>query len=190
MSDNIENFIEDNRAKFDDDVPSGKVWENIESAFKVKKKVRPVQMPLFKWNMAAAAILIIGCIIYFQINKKNVEDDKTVKTETDINTLAPEHAPEMNEFAKLINMKQEELKTLSKEQPQLYQKFTTDITQLDSSYKSLKNQLSSSPNTELLIEAMIQNLQLQLNVLNQQLNIINEIKQSKKYSHEKNYEKI
>jgi hypothetical protein len=32
---------------------------------------------------------------------------------------------------------------------------------------------------------MIQNLQLQLNVLNQQLNIINQIKESKKYNHEK-----
>jgi hypothetical protein len=38
----------------------------------------------------------------------------------------------------------------------------------------------------MLLEAMIQNLQLQLNVLNQQLNIIHQIKDSKKYSHEKN----
>jgi hypothetical protein len=38
----------------------------------------------------------------------------------------------------------------------------------------------------MLIEAMIQNLQLQLNVLNQQLNIIQQIKQSKNNNHEKN----
>ena len=64
---------------------------------------------------------------------------------------------------------------------------STDITQLDSSYKSLESQLSTTPNRELLIEAMIQNLQLQLNVLNQQLNIINQIKQSKSNSNEKNH---
>ena len=83
-----------------------------------------------------------------------------------------------------IPLKQEELKVLSKEQPVLYRKFTEDIIQLDSSYKALKDQLSVTPNKEMLVEAMIQNLELQLNVLNQQLNIIHQIKQSKK--HEKN----
>jgi hypothetical protein len=147
-------------------------------------------MPLFKWSMAAAAMLIIGTFIYFQYNKKVVETPAVVKTENDINKLAPEYAPQVNEFAKLIDMKQEELKLLSKEQPQLYHKFTTDIIQLDSSYNALKNQLSVSPNKEMLLEAMIQNLQLQLNVLNQQLNIIQQIKQSKNDSHEKNYQAI
>jgi len=61
---------------------------------------------------------------------------------------------------------------------------------LDSSYNSLKNQLNATPNREMLLEAMIQNLQLQLNVLNQQLNIINQIKESKKYNHEKNDKNI
>ena len=94
--------------------------------------------------------------------------------------------PEVNEFAKMIVLKQEELKQVSKEQPELYSKFTKDITQLDSSYNTLKNKLGVTPNREMLIEAMIQNLELQLNVLNQQLGIIHQIKQSKKYSHEKN----
>jgi phage shock protein A len=92
----------------------------------------------------------------------------------------------MNQFVKMIDTKQEELKALAKEQPELYQQFATAINQLDSSYNTLKNQLSATPNREMLLEAMIQNLQLQLNVLNQQLNIIHQIKDSKKYSHEKN----
>ena len=90
----------------------------------------------------------------------------------------------------MIDTKQEELKALAKEQPELYQQFTTAINQLDSSYNTLKNQLSATPNREMLLEAMIQNLQLQLNVLNQQLNIINQIKESKKYYHEKNDKNI
>ena len=96
----------------------------------------------------------------------------------------------MYHFVKMIDTKQEELKALAKEQPELYREFTTAITQLDSSYNTLKSQLSSTPNTEMLLEAMIQNLQLQLNVLNQQLNIIHQIKESKKYSHEKIDQKI
>ena len=90
----------------------------------------------------------------------------------------------------MIASKQEELKVLGKEQPELYQQFINDITQLDSTYNNLKNQLNITPNRDMLLQAMIQNLQLQLNVLNQQLNIINEIKQSKKNSHEKNNKTI
>ena len=117
---------------------------------------------------------------------KNTAVTTVVASEPEINKLPPEYASQMNQFVKMIDTKQEELKTLAKEQPELYQKFTIAINQLDSSYNTLKNQLSSTPNTEMLLEAMIQNLQLQLNVLNQQLNIIHQIKDSKKYNHEKN----
>ncbi|MEP7165337.1 MAG: hypothetical protein ABI741_11625 [Ferruginibacter sp.] len=190
MSDHLKDFIAGNRDDFDTDAPSDKVWDNIETAFTVKKKVKLIQMPVFKWSITAAAMLIAGMIIFLQLNKKPSGIPEIVKTETDIDKLSPEYAPQVNAFARLIDLKQEELKVLSKEQPQLYQKFTTDINQLDSSYNSLKNQLSVSPNKEMLLEAMIQNLQLQLNVLNQQLNIIKQIKQSKEYSHEKSFQTI
>ena len=98
--------------------------------------------------------------------------------------------PEINQIVKMIGMKQEELKTLAAGQPELYRQFSNDLDQLDSSYNALKSELNETPNQELLLEAMIQNLQLQLNVLNQQLNIINQIKQSKKYSHEKKDQSI
>lgn len=183
MSNNVEDFISNNRGEFDSEGPSKKVWENIEAAFTEKKKAPLIQMPFFKWGMTAAAVLIIGMVIFLQLNKKPSTATETVKTE-DVSDS------QVNEFAKLINMKQEELKVLAKDQPQLYEKFTSDIDQLDSSYNALKKQLSVSPNKELLLEAMIQNLQLQLNVLNQQLNVINQIKQSKKYSHEKSFQTI
>lgn len=184
MSNKLKKFIWDNRAAFDDEVPSGKVWENIEANFAGEKKKKFILAPLYKWSMAAAAMLIIAAGVYFMVNK-NTADTVIVASEPEINKLSPEYASQMNQFVKMIDTKQEELKTLAKEQPELYQKFTTAINQLDSSYNTLKNQLSSTPNPDMLLEAMIQNLQLQLNVLNQQLNIINQIKESKKYNHEK-----
>jgi septal ring factor EnvC (AmiA/AmiB activator) len=188
MSNKLKNFISDNRKAFDDEMPADKVWENIEASFSEKKKF--ILTPLYKWSMAAAAMLILASGTYFIFIKKPVETTVVAKTETDINTLAPEYAPQMNQFVKLIETRQEELKALAKEQPELYQQFTTAINQLDSSYNNLKNQLSATPNREMLLEAMIQNLQLQLNVLNQQLNIIHQIKESKKYNHEKNDQNI
>ena len=195
MSRKLEKFIGDNRHEFDDAVPSGKVWENIAAGFgEEKKQKRSLLMPLYKWSIAAAIIISAGLTTYLMLKNNTTTDPVTaaVKNDSssDINAIAPEYAPEVNEFAKLVALKQEELKALAPEQPELYRKFSTDINQLDSSYKSLKNQLNISPNREMLIEAMIQNLQLQLNVLNQQLNIINQIKQSKSNSHEKNNQTI
>lgn len=198
MSSKLKKFIWDNRAAFDNEVPSGKVWENIEASFVPKQKKRSIIRPLYKWTMAAAAMLTIATGIYFIAFNKSSEIAAPEITASpqgpagglDINKLAPEYAPQMNQFVKMIDMKQEELKVIAKEQPELYKKFTKAINQLDSSYSTLKDQLGTSPNREMLLEAMIQNLQLQLSVLNQQLNIINQIKQSKKDSHEKTDQNI
>lgn len=189
MSNDIEKFIADNRNSFDDASPSGKVWQNVEAAMTGKEKKRAVITPLFKWSIAASALLLVGFGTYFFINKRSASSDIAKIDSAKINIPVTD-PPETNEIAKLILLKQDELKTLGKDQPQLYEQFTKDITQLDSSYNALKNQLSITPNREVLIEAMIQNLQLQLNVLNQQLNIIHQIKESKKYSHEKNDQTI
>ena len=186
MSEEIKNFIADNRSEFDDAIPSDKVWQNIEAAFTQKRQPIFLNSVYFKWSVAAAVLLLMGSGIYF-FSSKNKPAETIVEniTAPDINGLASEEAPQVNAFAKMIAVKQEELKMIAKEQPQLYEKFTNDIIELDSSYNVLKKQLNISPNREMLIEAMIQNLQLQLSVLNQQLNIINQIKQSKKYKHEK-----
>ena len=194
MSRKLEKFIGDNRNEFDDAVPSGKVWEGLAAGFEKKEPKKAILKPLYKWSIAAALLLTAGITVVLTLNNKkpNTETVAVQKTDSanDINAISPEYAPEVNQFAKLVALKQEELKALAPEQPELYQKFTTDINQLDSSYKSLKNQLSATPNREMLIKAMIQNLQLQLNVLNQQLNIINQIKQSKSNHHEKNNQNI
>ena len=187
MSNNLENFISDNRNDFDDQLPSAKVWQNVEAAFTAKTKQHSIIRPIYKWSMAAAAVLLIGFSIYFFTQKGTTDVPPMVKVED--KTAYPD-APEVNQFAIMIASIQEELRVLGKEQPELYQQFINDITQLDSSYNNLKNQLNMTPNRDMLLQAMIQNLQLQLNVLNQQLNIINEIKQSKKNSHEKSNKTI
>jgi hypothetical protein len=186
----LEKFIKHNREQLDDMLVPENAWQQIEASLPSKNGKRIAMINLAKWSVAATLLVGISIIALLVMQKKNIPENVIAKGNdtivTDLNALTPEEAPEMNQFAKLINLKQEELRTLAKEQPILYQKFSKDITQLDSSYNTLKNKLSSSPNREILIEAMIQNLQLQLNVLNQQLNIIQQIKQSKNNNHEKN----
>lgn len=177
----LEKFIKENRAEFDEALPGSGLWDKIDSALPSKK--RSVLKPLYKWSIAAAAVLVIGTGTYFFMtgNEKPAQPlaDNETRIDTAIQNLVPDEAPQMFRFAKMIDEKQEELRILSKEQPELYHQFIRDINHLDSSYNVLQSQLKVTPNREMLVEAMIQNLQLQLNVLNQQLTIIKQIKDSK-----------
>jgi hypothetical protein len=84
-----------------------------------------------------------------------------------------------NDMFKIIATKQAELKALTKDKPYLYQEFTADLLALESSYGTLKKQLNKTPNTDVIITAMMQNLQLQAELLGRQLTIINNIKKHK-----------
>ncbi|HEV3251774.1 MAG TPA: hypothetical protein VGZ71_12520 [Puia sp.] len=107
-----------------------------------------------------------------------------------VNPEAEEEAgyrEEMYHYAKLVEIKHKELRKIEKDEPLLYQKFAGDVNQLDSVYHTLQKQLPKNPNHEQLLEAMIQNLQLQMKLLNQQLDIIKQINHSKKSAYENAY---
>ena len=97
---------------------------------------------------------------------------------------------EMYHYAKLVEIKHRELKQIEKDEPLLYKKFASDVYHLDSVYHSLDQQLGKNPNREQLLEAMIQNLQLQMQLLNHQLNIVKQINHSKKSEYENAYKSI
>jgi len=94
---------------------------------------------------------------------------------------------EMFHYARLVEIKHKELKTIEKDEPLLYKQFASEVNQLDSVYHTLEQQLPKNPNREQLLEAMLQNLQLQMGLLNHQLDIIKEINHSKKTAYEKAY---
>lgn len=96
-----------------------------------------------------------------------------------------EYSEEMYHLTRLVELKQDEIKRVTKDEPLLYQQFAGDINKLDSTFHTLKIQLPHNPNREQLLEAMIQNLQLQEALLNRQLNIIKKINNVKKTEYEK-----
>jgi hypothetical protein len=94
---------------------------------------------------------------------------------------------EMYHYAKLVEIKHKELKTIEKDEPMLYKQFSLDVSRLDSAYHNLQGQLPNNSNREQILEAMLQNLQLQMGLLNHQLDIIKQINHSKKTAYEKAY---
>ncbi|MEO6314341.1 MAG: hypothetical protein ABIU63_14020 [Chitinophagaceae bacterium] len=97
---------------------------------------------------------------------------------------------ELVHYTRLVELKQNQIKRITKDEPLLYQQFAGDFNKLDSTFHLLKKQLPVNPNREQILEAMIQNLQYQEALLNQQLNIIKKISNSKKEAYEKAYKTI
>jgi hypothetical protein len=109
------------------------------------------------------------------------------KENPDNNSLESSMNEEMYHYARLVEIKHKELRTIEKDEPLLYKQFASDVNKLDSVYRSLQVQLPTNPNREQLLEAMLQNLQLQMGLLNHQLDIIKQINHSKKTTYEKAY---
>jgi hypothetical protein len=126
-----------------------------------------------------------------QANPKNATV-KTISPEAkdEYTETSDEYAEEIVHYARLAEIKHHELKRLEKDEPLLYKQFAGDVSKLDSVYNTLKTQLPKNPNRGQLIEAMIQNLQLQIGLLNRQLDIIKQINHSKKSAYEKAYKSV
>jgi hypothetical protein len=207
MSNPLEKFVRDNRDQFDSDEPSPQVWKKLEKQLipqkeekkqgKVITRVRVIR--ILRLSVAAAIVILAGFGVYSLIKSdKKIDTAQTDQpnkpaagsNEDILNKINPAYAKEVYHFTQLIELKQSEIKQLEKDNPQLYKQFLGDINKLDSSYNALKKELPVNPNREQLLEAMIQNLRLQTELLNQQLEIIHQIKNSKSNSDESNSKSI
>jgi len=175
MSKRLEDFIKTNSADFDDLEPGNDLWNRIEK--KLPKEVTPREAKTFTLGfvMRVAAIVItvmaVGFVFYLKSEKPagvNLAD------------ISPEYAQQQVHYASLVESKRIELKTLAKNDPQLYREFSGEIAKMDSTYKKLNTDLATSPNQESVLHAMIRNLQIQTEVLNQQLQVIEQFNQMKK----------
>src|SRR5690606_10830329 len=99
---------------------------------------------------------------------------------SDLHKIDPRLAKQQLHYAALIEIKRSELKQIEKEEPRLYSEFSSEIRKMDESYQKLRKDLPASPNQEETVKAMIRNLQIQTELLNQQLNIIQQINKVKK----------
>jgi hypothetical protein len=194
MSSKLEKFINNNRGDFDSDQPAAELWSKIESTLPAKKQPNRFSIRhMYKWTAAAAIASIVLTSVYFlYIRKKDKAGiiSETTKPEQLINNdeligIAPEYAAEVNKFYRTIETRQKELQNATTDRPELYKEFLSDLKVLDSTYTMLQKQAAQTPNRDVIMKAMLQNLQLQAELLYRQLTITNEIKQPKNQKNEK-----
>ncbi|CCG99402.1 hypothetical protein FAES_1392 [Fibrella aestuarina BUZ 2] len=207
----LEQFIQNNRAAFEQDGPSADLWLRIadqlpddsgtddaptadvpdptvpsiglsnnnvpkprpEQPFRAVHRTASEAGPgRMQWRWAASVALLLLTGAGWWLNTRY-----GVTQQPEIVAISPSYAKEVTHYASLIDDKQDELRQLTKSNPDLYQQFSGDLKSLETSYESLKADLPQTPNQDVLIQAMIRNLQLQIDLLNEQLRVGKRIKQ-------------
>ena len=178
MSKRLEDFIKMNREEFDDLEPSADLWTRIEKHLpaqetELKKHGSKTFSLGFVLRVAASVIVVMGIGFAFYLKKEKKET-------IDLAAINPVYAQQQIQYTSLIETKRTELKSIAKSDPQLYKEFSSEIAKMDSTYKKLNDDLATSPNQERVLHAMIRNLQIQTEVLNQQLNVVEQFNKMKK----------
>ena len=182
-SNRLERFVRDHRDEFENLEPSLDLWEKLEAKLPndttlVQQAEKKNVIPFFPkiqryWRVAASVAVIIGALGLWYANHSSNSSDVIV------GQVGDQYKQQKVQNASLIETKRDEIRQIADNEPALYQEFSSEIERLNKDYQSLRAELPQTPNQEELVKAMIQNLQLQLDILNQQLSIIQRVKEAK-----------
>lgn len=187
MRKSLEEFSKENRPLFDTKKIDTRIWTHIARELNQGSKNKTLLSPFyFKWAAAAGILLLISGSIYFSNNHHTNE----VTGEHLILEQFPEYHHKIQSFTKEIDDKKAGLKTIELKQPGIYNRFVRDVTRLRQGYDVMEKELSTSPNKNILLSEMIENLEFQNRLLNHQLELIKELKESFNKSNGKNIKNI
>lgn len=180
MSNNLEKFVSRNRSEFDTEHPGADVWSKIEKTLPIKKEAKVFSLKdIYKFSAAAAVVCIVLTSVYFVYIRQQKTESVAVETKSGnaaFTGMTPEYAAEAKQVFNAIETRQEELKEATADNPELYKQFLDDLQLLDSTYNMLQKQAAVTANKDVIMKAMLQNLQLQAELLYRQLMISNDIK--------------
>jgi hypothetical protein len=159
MSDQLEDFIRNNRSQFDDREPADRVWTGVESSLGPDKK------RVSLWNYTplwrAASIILRALTGYLLIPKQ-----QATAPHRD-NAIALGDFKDVEAFyTKQISEKVDLIDTFKKNEG--LNGFTRDFEQLEAMYMVLKEEMKNHPSDKVK-DALVLNLLVRIDLLNQQL---------------------
>jgi len=172
----FEDYIRKNKKEFNGREPRADLWLDIEKKLQLSTEKTPGKKSFslgFVLSIAALVMVVMSVGFVFYLQKQHQQP-------IDLANINPKYAQQQMHYASMVESKRTELKAIAKSDPELYQEFNSEIIKIDSTYKKLNKELINSPNQERVLRAMIRNLQIQTELLNQQLEVIEQYNQTKK----------
>lgn len=167
MGDQFEKFIMENKSAFDDAEPSNEVWNKIDHKLESEPEKADKKSG---WSIAwkiAAVLFLVSTIVLLTYRQPSEESSGPF--------LSQEFTDAEDYYVSMINQRKQTIK--EKLTPEQKQTFLKDINELDSMYSELKKTYQTNASSERVVDAMINNLQLRLDILNRQLEILENIKE-------------
>jgi len=160
MDDKIERFITENRDEFDFRDPDPGIWTIIES------HIRPRRKAGWRLILQRAAIVAVIFAASYAVNEmvhryRNSDLRALNRKETRIPGLQEAEAY----YNGLVNQKMDELRPIISNCPWLEDELKFDMSELDSVYADLKNDLRDDMANQAVIEAIIDNYRLKISIL-------------------------
>ena len=165
LEDRIERFVRQSRGQFDDQEPDAKLWDKISKGIQLSSQGKMRQ--LVWWRAAAVLFFVFTMGLLIKNNLPYTDfvsndDSQFAQTETF--------------YSEQIKDKEQLIQVYLVDYPTLGAEFKSDLEQLDDNYLLLKEEYKSN-NSEIILDALIINLQSRIDLLNKQLNIIRSINQ-------------
>ncbi len=163
----LEDFIKEHKEEFDAEIPSDRIWLSIEA--KLHNRQREL---LWKPYVAAASVMLFISFTWIIANHKLNANSEFVKSEIPLEVKEAQV-----QFSSLIEIKRNELNQYRNSNPDLISEFEHQLVELQKNYAILLPQLKDENKKDIILQAVIENLQMQVDILNQQIEIINQLKQ-------------
>ncbi|PRY16249.1 hypothetical protein CLV24_10193 [Pontibacter ummariensis] len=196
MKDKLKDFVNEHRDEFDVFEPRPELWQEIcqdlpESRKEKEGKVIKISFgerasfsaDFFFMRVAAAVVLLLGCGLTLYLMKQQVTKEPTpiaaIAPAVSTESIAPELAEVEAYYVSQIQEKKSQLSAYDRKVLGLDEQAEIDLelARLDNSYLQLKKQLYTNPNTSEIVDAMVQNLQIRIKVLNRQLEVLQQLEQ-------------
>ncbi|NJL12213.1 MAG: hypothetical protein HC913_03875 [Microscillaceae bacterium] len=180
----LEDFIRQHREDLQHQfVPSPGLWNKLEKELHPKAPRLITIRYTHLRNLAAFVLLCLAIGLGLWWSKSAPSENAPSLS---LAALHPHLAEAEQYYSRVIAEKRAKINHYPLEQMGLYDEFQGDLNELDEMYRQLKTELLQGPAPESVQDAMIQNLQMRLRVLNQQLEVLEKMKDyQKSIPHEK-----
>lgn len=170
MGDQLERFIKENRSQFDRESDGQMLWNRIENELDQEgHRTRNFSMV---WKVAAIIFLASTSVLLVDRFFGHMDSSDT--------PVYSEFKQAEAFYASLIDEKKAEIMSYS--DADLAREFLAEIEELDYMYGSLKETFDKRLPNQKLADAMIENLQLRIQILNKQLSILQQLNEEQNES--------
>jgi len=158
MKDTLGKFVSQNREAFDDQEPPESVWRSIDALLPLQRQ-RFLGSPMVRWRAAAVLFFVVSVYLFVTHNTGITHRGETARLQKDFTDLDSFYSSQITEKMRLINDYDEVGEN---------EQFTQDFQKLDAMYQVLREEMKNNPSEEVK-DALILNLLVRVDLLNQQL---------------------